>query len=94
MGIKYLEKEFDIKFEDYADTPKKEVDLPEEKSTSSECFNSNLNNEIVTEFEYISKKLDELISAINKLGNIEMQQLEYLKEIKDKPTGYVKPFVR
>lgn len=31
----------------------------------------------------ITAKLDEILTAINKLGNIQMQQLEYLKEVRD-----------
>lgn len=48
----------------------------------------------------ILQKLDELIVAINKLGNIEMQNMEYLKNVSDgiqtmndkynKPSAYIR----
>ena len=48
----------------------------------------------------VIEKLDELITTINKLGNIQMQNMEYLKSIKDgiqtmndkynKPSAYIR----
>lgn len=75
----YLEKNYGITPEQYVLNEGLEVEEEKTENISS--------NEIIA-------KLDELIIAINKLGNIEMQQLEYLKDIKDKPNGYIKPIIK
>lgn len=86
VGVNFLDKKCSIKFEDYK--------LKEETSEVEESEVSEVLNSESEQFKDIIAKLDELINAVNKLGNIEMQQLDYLKDIKNKPAGYVKPIVK
>lgn len=91
-GINFLERECGIKYEQYAPAEEKETPETEVKEVSSTNTDSEQIKDIIS-------KLDDLINAVNKLGNIEMQQLEYLKDIKNKPTGMIfnngtKPYVK
>lgn len=71
VAIMWLNEHYGIKFEEYCETAEVK---PEVKEAEKD------NNEIIA-------KLDEILNAINKLGNIQMQELEYLREIKNKPNG-------
>ena len=58
------------------------VEKTEEIVTEEEI---NANDPIVANYDLtpVLVKLDELIVTINKLGNIEMQNMEYLKQVRD-----------
>ena len=79
VGVNFLKNTCGIDFSEYEKNPKEKEEPAVVEKTEIPSENS-LNKEI----ELILNKIDALESAINKLGNIEMQQLEYLKAIKDK----------
>jgi len=96
VGIKFLEKNCDIKYADYALKVGKEEVSPTPDKVEPTSVEEKL-NKIIALLENISNipdmsSLYDVKSEISKIGNIQMQQLEYLKEIKDKPA--VKPYVK
>ena len=102
-GINFLERECGIKYEEYALTEEKEV--PASGTTETSEVNP-MSNEVSLKLDKIISLLEQLVNTqaetkgdLSKLGNIEMQQLEYLKAIKDKPSGMIfnngtKPYVK
>lgn len=74
VAVKFLDEKYGIKFEEYAKT---EPEVKEEVPKSEEPT-------IEIDTKEIIDKINELVYVVNKLGNIQMQNMEYLKEIKDK----------
>lgn len=76
VAIKFLDEKYGIKFEEYAKAEDK-LEVKEEVPKSEEPTAEISTKEIID-------KINELVYAVNKLGNIQMQNMEYLKEIKNK----------
>jgi len=97
VGINYLANNCDIPFSAYEKKDDPEEPEKEQAMTSNSTDIIAKLDELIKIMKECSSNLTTIqnstIAEIGKLGNIEMQQLEYLKEIKDKPSGY-KPYVK
>lgn len=76
--INWLDRECGIKYDAYKLNPK-----PVQTLTKEETQEYLTKMESSDELANIASKIDELNVSINRLGNILMQELEYVKELKD-----------